>query len=1104
MQNLSLYKASAGSGKTHLLTQNYLRLAFESPANFSKILAVTFTNKAAEEMKTRIIEEVNSIIKKGKEAAHFSYISAFYPKETEKEIVEKASEIRNHILHNYSMFSVSTIDSFVQKIIRAFAFETGLGASYQIEMDNAKVISELTEMLYSQISDNKDLQKWLIRFAQYKIDEGKNWDFRSEIGTLATEIFKEKFQSFQPFSLDTATKVKDKHREKLQVFLTIMVEIKKNFESKMELLSEQCIQILSDAGIDRTSLGQKFKTITGYFVDKIPAGKYDPFSTVAIEKSITGIENWHVKKVAPNVLHQIECVYEPILELIHKAISTFEEGFTGYISAKNTVANFHTFGILSDIAALLPEYRKQNNVLLISDTTLLLKEIIAGNDAPFIYEKIGNRFSNVLIDEFQDTSSFQWENFKPLIVNALAEEFYNLIVGDVKQSIYRWRGGDWKLLLSGVAAEIGHESINEQSLDTNWRSKKNVIDFNNAVFKYAPQILQNQYNSQIDEIASPKVKQLLENESFKNILTDAYKDSFQKLAPKPEKKGGRVAATFISAKGKTGYNEVVEEKFPELIDSLLKNKNYSAKDITILVRSHSEGQQTVKMMQQYQKHVPEAENYGIISAQSLYLDNSPYVRVLVNAMKYLYDSRDSILLSTLIYDYLSIFDNTEDLHTIFSAHSDADDISDFLPPDFLNHTEEIKQKSLYEISEKLISLFKLNENKIGFPYLQAFQDAVLDYTRTSSSDLGEFLNWWNEKGKKLSVQLSDKQDAVKVVTIHRSKGLAYRVVIMPFVNWNVDHNTFSTAPIIWAKAEEKPFNSYEYLPVKYKKELADSYFSKDYFDEKLYASMDALNMLYVAFTRSIEELHLFAPLSKKRDKISHCGDLLFEAIRASGGATDGYENEFPNLRDMLTEENKLESAEDYVFMDGDKNRKEEGGKDIVIDNYPNNDWDDRISINYSSDEFFIESVETVAEKVNYGILMHRIFSEIKTEDDVDSVLQNLYFAGYLTAKEREVLKNKVKNIIARDTVKPWFSESNNIITEQAILTKNGEIRIPDRVILTDDNITVIDFKFGQIRDEYEEQIKEYQSLLAEIYNKPTLGIIYYAESDTMIEVEALS
>ncbi len=1101
MQNLSLYRASAGSGKTHLLTQNYLRLAFQNPNNFSKILAVTFTNKAAEEMKDRIIAEINNIITEKSKAAHFIYIQNFYSGESEQEIVAKAQAIRDNILHNYSMFSVSTIDSFVQKVVRAFAFETGLGANYQIEMDNSKVIADLTEMLYTKISKDKALQAWLIRFAKYKIDEGKNWDFRNEIGGLANEIFKEKFQSFQPFSLKSSKGTKQKQRDKLSVFLSIVQEIRKNFEQQMEQLSIETIDLLEKNSIVRTALGSKFKIITGYFIDKIPKGEYDPFSTQTVEKALNGIENWHTKTAKPAVVEQITSVYEPLLALLHKAISIYNADFSKYITAKSTLSNFHTFGLLSDIAALLPEYRKQNNVLLISDTTLLLKEIISHNDAPFIYEKIGNRFSNVLIDEFQDTSSFQWENFKPLIVNSLAEGFYNLIVGDVKQSIYRWRAGDWKLLLSGVSQDIGDKNINEQSLDTNWRSKKNIVDFNNSVFEYAPKTLQNHYNNQIEAIKFPEVRQQLEQDNFKSILIDAYADSYQKLPANSNKIGGRVTATFIQTKG-TEYNETVGQKFPAIIDALLKQKNYTAKDITILVRAHREGQAAVRMMQDYQAQNKAAVKYSIISAQSLYLKNSPYVRVLANAMKYLFDAENPILLSTLAYDFMEIRSIDQDFHSTFSAHLDIEEISDFLPLEFIENQEQIKQKSLYEISEKLISIFKLTDYPEGFPYLQAFQDAVLDYTRNNSSDLGAFITWWNEKGKMLSVRLSDKQNAVKVVTIHHSKGLAYKVVIMPFVNWKIDHTSAQTAPIIWAKSGESPFNAYEYLPIKYKKELAKSLFSKDYFDEKLYASMDAINMLYVAFTRSIEELHIFAPISKSPDKISHCGDLLFKTIQASKGQTDGTNTRLINLNQMMNDDAYFESCKGYIFEDNKAFRKDQSGNEFGLEKYPNNDWSDRVSINYSSDDFFIESIDSVAEKVNYGILMHRIFSEIITEKDVEGVLENLYFAGYLTGSERKELKRKVQTIIAKDNVKPWFSGKYEIITEQAILTKNGEIRIPDRVLLSEDEITVIDFKFGAIREEYELQIKEYQLLLSEIYNKKVSGIIYYAESDTVVEIKA--
>ena len=581
MKNLHIYKASAGSGKTHLLSQNYLKLAFKNKNNFNKILAVTFTNKAAEEMKTRIIEEINNIIVKGNKSVHFDSIKEHLKNKTELEIINRAKEIRDNILHNYSMFSVSTIDSFVQSVVRAFSYEINVSSNYALELDTEKVIKELTELLYNEITDNKELQKWLIKFADFKLQEGKSWDFRREIGVLAYEIFKEKFQSIYSFSYNTEENINNvDNKEKLNILLDEIYKIKTDFEKKMNYIADKSDVILKNAGIDNPKeLGRNFGTITNFLCNKIRERKYEPIKTVY--NALDGLHKWHAKKAKKEIIAIISSVYKELYELIENAINEYEKNHCLYLSAKNTILNIHSFGILNDIASLLPEYRHENNLLLISDTTLLLKEIIGNNDAPFIYEKIGNKFKHILIDEFQDTSGFQWINFRPLIKNSLGEALFNMIVGDVKQSIYRWRGGDWKLLLSEVKESIGEAQVLEKTLDTNWRSKENIVDFNNSLFLTAPNIIQNQYNKELEEIGDNNVLQEMKTENYYSILNNAYADCYQFLPNTKEKIGGRVLVNFIKTTG-TGnsyFKENVAELLPKAIENLLINKNYEARDI---------------------------------------------------------------------------------------------------------------------------------------------------------------------------------------------------------------------------------------------------------------------------------------------------------------------------------------------------------------------------------------------------------------------------------------------------------------------------------------------------------------------------------------------
>lgn len=835
MNKLQIYKASAGSGKTYLLTENYLKLAFEFPDNFSKILAVTFTNKAAEEMKTRIIDELNNIINLQEKASHFKNIKKHLKYKNNDAVLKRALLVRDNILHNYSLFHVSTIDSFVQKVIRAFSYEMNLNSGYDIELDAQKVIDDLTEMLYNSISENKYLQNWLIKYAEHKINDGKNWDFRKEIKELANEIFKEKFQNLYSEKKDVNIE-----REKMIKFLNVLYSIKNNFENKMNELKHNVDEILKNAGINNEDLGAKFKTITNHFFKKIPNKKYDDI-TKGFKEAINGIENWHAKNASSDIKNSIEIVYESLHENVVKYFEIFNTESENYYSAIHVISNFHSFGILNDIASFLPEYRNDNNLLLISDTTLLLKKIIGDNETPFIYEKIGNRFKSILIDEFQDTSTFQWANFKPLILNSLSQGNYNLIVGDIKQSIYRWRGGDWKLLLKGAKNDIGHALCEDMSLDTNWRSKKNIIDFNNVLFQFLPRILQNQYNHELDNINNPEVLKTLTDEGYKSVLIDAYDKNCQKVPDSKDKIGGKVKITFNGKSSKTDDEEDTENEVAELINSLIVDDGYKASDIGILVRTNRQAKIIVDLLLDYQAKNYNAHKYQIISADSLYIGNSSIVKLLVSAMKFIHNKADEVNIAQLVFEYQKLQAKKDISYNKIFLSIKNEEYTNLLPDAFLEDVQNLSKKSAFELTEELIRIFNLTQIKEEFTYLRSFQNAVSDFMKNRTSDLSEFLNWWDEKGKTTSVQISDKVDAVQIITIHKSKGLAFNIVVMPFADWKIDHSTMN-APLLWTHSEQKPFKDFTFLPVKYSSKLANTVFRKDYFDEKLYTYIDAQHL----------------------------------------------------------------------------------------------------------------------------------------------------------------------------------------------------------------------------------------------------------------------
>jgi len=1101
MNKLQIYKASAGSGKTYLLTENYLKLALQYPDKFSKILAVTFTNKAAEEMKSRIIEELNSIINDRNKAAHFSSLKKHLKYKNDDTLIERALLVRGNILHNYSLFYVSTIDSFVQKVIRAFSYEMNLNSGYDIEMDTDKVISDLSELLYNNISENIYLQNWLIKFAEHKINDGKNWDFRNEIKDLANEIFKETFQS-----LYTGKNEESVERDKMQNFLNTLYTIKNKFEKSMEELRLNVEKIIEKTKSNSEKLGRNFDTIKNQFLKKIPAKKYDE-QTKAFENATKGFENWHAKTAKKDVIYYIQNVYDDMLKNVEKYNEIFNNYNEDYYTSIAIIQSFHSFGILNNIASFLPEYRNDNNLLLISDTTLLLKKIIGDNEAPFIYEKIGNRFKNILIDEFQDTSTFQWANFKPLILNSLSEGNYNLIVGDIKQSIYRWRGGDWKLLLEDAKKDIGEHNTEDMNLDTNWRSKKNIIDFNNVLFQFLPRILQDQYNHELEKIKNEDVLQSLKKEAYNKILIEAYEKNCQKVPNSVSKKGGKVQVFFSDSKkddDKEGENNE-ENRVPELINKLLKKDDYKAKDIGILVRTNVEAQKIVNLLLDYQSKNKDAKKYQIISADSLHINNSNSVKLLISAMKFIHNKEDEINIAQLVFQYQKIQAKEKLNYNDIFLSVKNEGYTQHLPKAFLEDIQKLSKKSAFELSEELIRIFKLNYCTEEFTYLQTFQNSISDFTKNRTSDLAELLRWWDEKGKTTSVQISDKVDAIQVITIHKSKGLAFNIVIMPYADWNIDHSGV-TAPLLWTSSNKKPFNEFKALPVKYSSKLLNTVFRKKYFDEKLYTYVDALNVLYVALTRAENELYIFSKFkpSEKVTSITKIGQLLYELLKMNTaeknvdcGTLINLTSNFNKTTSIYT----LDKDHNTIYKENKKDKEKNKIKDLEHETeYPNNEWTDRVEIRYNSEDFFIESIEAIEEKVNFGTLMHQIFANINTEKDVEISLKQMYFNGFITEDEQVELKAKVLEIIRRKDIKEWFSDKYEVKNEEALITTSGDIRIPDRVLIGKDEVIVIDFKFGIEQEKYKMQILEYKELIKEVYKKETKAYLFYVEKNVIVEV----
>lgn len=1093
--NLYIYRASAGSGKTFNLACRYICAAFESPIAYQSVLAVTFTNKAANEMRQRILRELNVLAVNAADSPFYKEIKSKYKSFSISDIEKRARDVRDGILHNYSDFHVKTIDKFVQGVLRSFAYDINVNSGFRTVTDSDSVMNDVLSLLYDQIGVNQFLTSSINHIVEDNINNNNYWDFRPSVKNLSNMIFSEDYVAFDnavASGLD------------LSLIRGRVNEILKQYNDFFDETYKQATAVF-DKIIDKskmlTTLYNYFKNLKNIDDKKLAR----PVETV--KQMYNNFDAWHKKKVSPSELESAQFAYD---NLNHLLVGLFDivKKPEPYFTAKVIKKNFDALSIIASASDILRKYRADNNIMLISDATRFLYEIVKNNDAPFIYERSGNKFNHILIDEFQDTSGFQWNNFKPLIENSLAQGYDNLIVGDVKQSIYRWRNGDWTLLQSVVKNQIGDDAVKFKTLDTNYRSKSNIIKFNNLLFYRAAQILDKLLATLIssEDNDLPNLKQYLDFS-----ISDLYFDSYQKIPDSPDKEGGSVIVNFYSDEKEEilpGRDYFVVENTPfydfdvkalnftaKEIDTLLKSGKYTPGDICILVRTNAQATTAVNFILNYIAQTPDAVKYDVLSGESLLIENSPAVKAVVNAMRYVYDSHNDKALAVAIQSFLIMRSTIENFCSddIFQAIKTKDFPAGMIPEDFISKIDSLSVLPLYELAEEVVRLFGAAEKSSMIEYVRTFLDVVLKFSTEDSSDLMKFLDWWNVHGGSEAIK-SSADNAVEVTTVHKSKGLDYRVVFVPFCDWKI----CKTSDKLWLGSPQgTPFADLPPLPINYSESLSYSWFAHDYFIEKADSYADSLNILYVALTRAVENMYLCCPVPKKDSsenfKISNVGHLIYQVFctNITFQRFDSAGNEYFDISKCF--------KDDCIIVNDNYNpvlpEAESDSGLLTLSRFPLGNMHSRIKIRQKAGEFFAQHNPFVLDKINYGLFMHEIMSKISTADNVNEHLDFLEVTGRISHQQREDLYIKFQHIFSIDIVRDWFSGKRKVKTEDGILTADGKIRIPDRVLIGNNETIVIDFKFGAKHPEYKDQIKEYCSLLSQMGYKNISGYLYYVEKD---------
>ncbi|MFN0202781.1 MAG: UvrD-helicase domain-containing protein [Bacteroidia bacterium] len=1089
---LAIYRASAGSGKTFTLVFSYLKIVVREPYLYRHVLAITFTNKATDEMKSRIIKELSALGKGEVNAMYEALSQHFSGLNLKIDIHKNASIALNHILKDYGNFSVCTIESFCQRVIRAFAKELNVPLGYDIEMRNEVVLNKITDDVFLEAGQNAKLTQLLQGFVESKMDQDKTWKIDKEIKELGHEIFKERYQRY--FREKEWNEI-DYTEEMFKLSQEIW-EIRRNFESELQRIARKGWDKMQSLGIVVDDFARKGQGAGAYFeriafsnqleTNKLEANNYvkkgyeDPEELMSKPSKETKARKEMIMPSMRSDIHPILC----------ELINYYDNHLIDYISAVEASKTIYTFGLLNDLQKKLGNYRRENRQLLISDTNQLLNNLLQGMDTPFVYEKLGNRYFYYLLDEFQDTSEMQWENLYPLIHNALSSIYddESMIVGDVKQSIYRWRGGDLMLLKEKVQQRIALDNLEElirpETLENNWRTAAEVVYFNNDFFQKSAALL---------------------GETIRTDLKDFFVSAYDDVVQIPQRTAypGFVSIDFFTKKGQSsGWKEDAKQRTLEIIQSL-EHDGYNKSDITILVRTNKESADIAEFLQE--------NRIKITSAESLLLANHPVVKMLVALLCYLQDNRDTLSGATAGY-YYHVFTQAEQkeiaLEEIVEPNWDEvfQDNGKYKLPEYLEKKRiYLLTLPLYECVEQLLRISpSLMQPNV---YIQGFLDTVLEYNSKNDGGVSGFLSWWEDvKVKKFVVSASDK-DAVQIMTVHKSKGLEFPIVIMPFANWSFEPKEDS---VIWIQPEVAPYSKATLYPLKYSKRLENTHFYEDYLYEKVFSYLDNLNVLYVAFTRPEYRLYILTSQKTKgeiamgeRPDISEVGTLLGWLVG--------------NELDMRPEEttNENEEKKSMRYVQGKAISKSEllalkGKKEEIEVEMPastlyqpldlRENWSDIIRVKRFAQNFVAERMMEQAERVSVGNLLHTALGHIVYAEDVTKSVSILFQKGEINEEQCPELQALLEKVVKHPLANQWFSRDWKVRTEMELLGTSGKVFRPDRIMMKEKTAYVIDYKSGIPSESDAQQVKRYMRLLQKMSFTEVRGFVFYLSDNRVEEV----
>ena len=1055
MNELQVYKASAGSGKTFTLAVEYIKHLIRNPYAYRHILAVTFTNKATTEMKERILGQLYGIHTHDPQSEAYLNKLIDELQLPEDEIRMKAGKALSLMIHDYNHFRVETIDSFFQSVMRNLARELELGANLNIELDNTTALSEAVDSMIEKLDRHSPVLYQLLDYIEERIEDDKQWKVAHEIKEFGKNIFNEEY-------IEKGAQLRKalENPDCIPNYRRMLKALEKEAVEQLKGFGDQFFGILEEHEVDVTDLSYKESGVAGYFLKLQKGVTDDKIKGTRVIDCMNDAKKWTGKshKRKDEIISLAERELIPLL----KTAEEFRGKNNRIInSCQLSLRHVNNVQLLNHIDEEVRTLNQEKNRFLLADTNALLHNIVREGDPSFVFEKIGSNIRNVMIDEFQDTSRMQWDNFKLLLNEGLSQGADSLIVGDVKQSIYRWRNGDWTIL-NGLKGQLGPFPIEEKTLNTNRRSEAAIVQFNNEIFTSACQILNDMH----------KQEQGSECTELKNAYQDVRQETNRETVR------GSVKFTFLTDKIDVSYQEETLQQLAEEVKSMAQ-QGVSLNDMAILVRKNG----VIPVVADYfDKHTP----YRIVSDEAFRLDASLAINMLMDAIRYLVEPRNSIAQAQLAIAYQNeVLHKDMDLNTLLLG-----DLDEYLPSAFIEELDTLRLMPLLELLEKLTRIFQLSLIENQDAYLLSFYDHVNEYLQKHSSELTAFVKHWEEKLCFKTIP-SGNIEGIRILSIHKSKGLEFHTVFLPFCDWKLENERTS---YIWCTPPEVPFDELQLLPINYGTNMNESIYQNDYRKEKLQLWVDNLNLLYVAFTRPQCNLVVWC----KEKGSNTVSELLSSALVGTSCQTiESLDNCIYQLGEVCpskTSSSKKVSTNKLVQTPESIPVKLES-LDTPIEFKQSN---------RSAD--FIDGEDDMSGKyIRQGQVMHSLFSMIRTPNDVPGAIARLRMEGIIESDKHEQQTLKLVNwALKHPQVKEWFSGEWNLYNECAILYReNGELqtRRPDRVMMKDGEVIVVDFKFGKPYPEYNIQVKEYMDLLHGMGYEQVSGYLWYVFYNQLEKIE---